>query len=84
MGNDSLYLRGGRGHLRVQLEDAEELLANIVRLERVEESSALAGRDMDSDPSPGALPRADMLRAVGASLWLSSLAEKTATKRCMK
>src|SRR2546430_9812209 len=49
--NDSLYPRGGRGHLRVQLEDAEQLTSNIVRLERVEESSALAGRDMDSDRS---------------------------------
>src|SRR5467141_2662248 len=33
---------------------------------------------------PGALPRAGMLRAVGASSWLRSRAERTATKRFIK
>src|SRR6266404_3397333 len=33
---------------------------------------------------PGALPRASTLRAVGASSWLRSRAEKTATKRFMR
>ena len=33
---------------------------------------------------PGALPRAGMLRAVGASTWLSSQSEKTATDRFMR
>jgi len=33
---------------------------------------------------PGALPRAGMLRAVGASSWLSSRAEKTATGPFMR
>ncbi len=38
-----------------------------VRPARAKESSALAGRTMYSDTSPGALPRAGMLRAVGAT-----------------
>jgi len=33
---------------------------------------------------PGALPRAGMLRAVGASSWLRSGTEKTAAKRFMR
>jgi len=33
---------------------------------------------------PGALPRAGMLRAFGASTWLSSQSEKTASDRFMR
>jgi hypothetical protein len=43
--------------------------------------SALAGRKRYLGHVPGALPRAGMLRALGASTWLSSRPEKTAMKR---
>src|SRR6266404_4572353 len=50
-----------------------------VRPARAQESSALAGRMRYLGQVPGALPRAGMLRALGASTWLSSQSEKTAT-----
>src|SRR6266403_3459459 len=55
-----------------------------VRPARAQESSALAGRKRHLGHVPGALPRAGMLRAVGASTWLSSQSEKPATDRIMK
>src|SRR6266550_8156397 len=55
-----------------------------VRPARAQESSALAGRNRYLGHVPGALPRAGMLRAVGASTWRSSQSEKTATDRFMR
>src|SRR5438309_11672074 len=52
-----------------------------VRPARAQESSALAGRKSYLGHVPGALPRAGMLRALGASTWLSSQSEKPATDR---
>src|SRR4030081_967925 len=54
-----------------------------VRPARAQESSALAGRKRYLGHVPGALPRAGMLRAVGASTCLSSQSEKPATDRFM-
>src|SRR5882762_2757956 len=56
----------------------------LVRPEGAQESSAPAGRKRYLGHVPGALPRAGMLRAVGASTWLSSQSEQTATDRIMK
>src|SRR6266404_3038906 len=55
-----------------------------VRPARAEDSCAVAGRKRHFGHVPGALPRAGMLRAVGASTWLSSQSEKPATDRIMK
>src|SRR6266478_1984059 len=55
-----------------------------VRPARAQESSVLAGRTRYHGHVPGALPRAGMLRALGASTWLSSQSEKTATDRFMR
>src|SRR6266853_4318082 len=54
------------------------------RPERAQESSALSGRGRYLGQVPGALPRAGVLRAVGASMWLSSQPEKTPTDRFMR
>src|SRR6266576_212106 len=55
-----------------------------VRPVRAQESSALAGRKRYLGHVPGALPRAGMLRALGAATWLSSQSEKPATDRFMR
>src|SRR5467141_762619 len=55
-----------------------------VRPARAQESSALAGRKRYLAHVPGALPRAGMLRAHGASAWLRSQSEKTATDKFMR
>jgi hypothetical protein len=55
-----------------------------VRPARAQESSALAGRPRYLGHVPGALPRAGMLRAVGASSWLSSRPEKPPATQFMR
>src|SRR4030081_3418246 len=55
-----------------------------VRPARAQESSALAGRKRRLGHIPRALPRAGMLRAIGASTWLNTQSEKTATGRFMR
>src|SRR6266550_5893977 len=54
-----------------------------VRPASAQQSSALAGRNRYLGHVPGALPRAGMLRALGASTWLSSQSEKPATDQFM-
>src|SRR4030081_3727650 len=48
---------------------------------RAQESSALAGRKRYLGHVPEAMPRVGMLRALGASTWLSSQSERTAQDR---